>query len=74
MQQFESNSEIDIMCFTNKHKTAQAFLSTTMDELGSVVIQDAAAMLLQFPDCANHGLFQLPVFQSQAFTECIQMG
>ena len=41
-----------------------------MDVLQSVVIQDAAVMLHNCPgDCAHHGLFQLPVFQSQTFTE-----
>ena len=41
-----------------------------MDELRKVVIQDAAAMLIAYPDQANlHGLFQLPVFHSQAFHE-----
>ena len=53
------------MCFANKHKIAQAFL-VMMDELRSVVILDTAVMLLDCPDC---GLFQLPVSQSQAFTE-----
>ena len=67
MQRFRSDSEVD-MCFANKHKTARAFLSM-MDEMRSVVIQDAAVMLLEFPDRAHHGLFQLPVFQSQAFAE-----
>ena len=56
------------MCFANKHKTAQAFLAM-MDELQSVIIQVATAMLLDCPNCAHHGLFQLPVFQSQAFAE-----
>ena len=70
MQQFESNSEID-MCFANKHKTAQEAFLSMMDEMQRVVIQDAAVMLLEFPDCAHHGLFQLPVFQSQAFTVSI---
>ena len=56
------------MCFASKFKMAQAYLAM-MDELLSVVIQDAAAMLLECPDCAYYGLFQLPVFQSQAFTD-----
>ena len=40
-----------------------------MDELRKIVIQDAAAMLIAYPDRANHGLFQLPVFHSQAFRD-----
>ena len=67
MQQFQSDSDID-MCFPNKHKMAQAFLSM-MDEMQSVVIQDTAVMFLDCPDCAHHGLFQLPVFQLQAFAD-----
>ena len=54
------------MCFANKHKTAQVFWAM-MDEFQSVIIQDAAAMLLDLPDSAHHGLFQLPVFQSLTF-------
>ena len=67
LKQFQSDSEMD-MCFANKHKTARAFLAM-MDELQSVIIQDAAAMLIDCPDRAHHGLFQLPVFQSQSFDE-----
>ena len=53
---------------TEQYRTAQAFLSL-MDELRKLIIQDAAAMLIAHPDCANHGLFQLLVFQSQIFID-----
>ena len=50
------------------NQNCQSFLAM-MDELRSAIIQDPAVMLLDLPDCAQHGLFQLPVFQSQASTE-----
>ena len=55
--------------FAIKHQTARAFLAMMMDNLQHVIIQDAAAMIIFFPDCANHGLFQLLLFCSQAFFE-----
>ena len=48
--------------------TAGAFLAM-MEQLRSVVIQDAAAMIIESPDRASHGLFQLPLFRSEAFTK-----
>ena len=42
-----------------------------MDEFWMVIIQDAAAMLIASPDCANHGLFQIPVFKTQVFQDFI---
>ena len=50
--------------------TACAFLSM-MDEFRTVIIQDAAAMLLASPKRANHGLFQLPIFRTQAFADFV---
>ena len=63
---FKSGSAADIE-LAIKHQTARAFLAM-MDDLRYVIIQDAAVMIIFFPDCANHGLFQLPLC-SQAFFE-----
>ena len=60
LNHFELDSQNN-MCFANEHKTAQVLLAM-IGELQSVFIQDAAAMLLECPDCAHHGLFQHPVF------------
>jgi len=48
--------------------TARCFLHM-MDEMQTVAIQDAAAMVLQHPERYEHGIFSLPVFQSPEFKE-----
>ena len=64
-QPFESGSAANVELAT-KHKTARMFLAM-MDLLHNVIIQDASAMKIACPDCANHGLFKLPLFHTPAF-------
>ena len=42
---------------------------TLLEQLQTVVIQDAAALAVRFPTRMKHKLFELPVFQSVAFSE-----
>jgi hypothetical protein len=46
--------------------TAQCFLDF-MEQLSTVVIQDAAAMSVLHPERMSHPLFNLPLFQSEPF-------
>ena len=46
--------------------TAFKFLEF-MDRLQDVVIQDAAAILIEYPERGTHGLFSLPIFQCKQF-------
>ena len=46
--------------------TALCFLKI-MDDLNTVLIQDAAAMIIKFPERKNHPLFNIPVFKTPEF-------
>ena len=57
----------------NDLPTAKCFLSL-MNTLQTVVVQDAAAMIVLTPDRSNHAMFQLPLFGSNEFAVyCNQM-
>ena len=59
---FENHPQFD------DKNTARLFL-TLLEQLQTVVIQDAAALAVRFPTRMKHKLFELPVFQSVAFSE-----
>ena len=46
--------------------TALAVLNSWR-ELRKIILQDAAAMMIEYPERESHPLFQLPVFQTSAF-------
>ena len=46
--------------------TAYKFLEF-LDQLQDVVIQDAAAILIDYPSRGHHGIFSLPIFRSKLF-------
>ena len=60
-------ADVEIAALEGHNKyTALCFLKI-MDDLNTVLIQDAAAMAIKFPERQNHPLYHLKVFRSAEF-------
>ena len=60
---FNTNTSRNAIC-----ATARWFLHV-LSNLAEVVIQDAAALAVQFPYCISHPIYQLDIFPSEDFKE-----
>ena len=63
-------NEEQLTAFTNKHRTAKAFLQM-MDDMQTVLIQDVATVCVKHKDWIGHNLLHLPLFRTGEFATCV---